>query len=130
MQAALQEAMARFGDYRPNLDALHMARGHLESEAKALSKELRRRPGPTGRSDLFYARIASLYVVVASNSNRPIEDLARYLERPIAHARQLVTTARARGMLSNAPGRGRSGGVMTKQASKLLSAHDADQSRH
>jgi len=77
-------------------------------------KEATRRPGRAGREDAFYAQWAALYVDKA-RSKAPIAELANeYGLRP-EQVRDLVHTARERGLL----GRGRDG-LLTKKAHLLL----------
>ncbi len=73
-----------------------------------------RRPGPAGRPDAFYAHVAALYVGCPSRRTA-LADLAAQLGRPTAHVRQLLATARERGLLTAAP-IGRAGGSLTQAA--------------
>ncbi len=72
-----------------------------------------RRPGPAGRTDAFYAHVAALYVDRPSRT--ALADLAAQLDRPTAHVRQILATARERGLLTAAP-IGRAGGRLTQTA--------------
>ncbi len=71
------------------------------------------RPGPAGRTDAFYAHVAALYVDRPSRT--ALADLAAQLDRPTAHVRQILATARERGLLTAAPV-GRAGGRLTQTA--------------
>lgn len=88
-----------------------------------LATEASRRPGPAGRSDRFYAEVANAYVQIAAQPH-PVETLAGSMGRPTSHVRQLLNTARERGLLSAAP-RGRAGGELTEKALAVLRDEDA-----
>ena len=83
------------------------------------------RPGRRGRDEAFYASIAVRYaVLVATGTRTPIQDLAKELVGQgewfsPESVRQLVTKARARGLLTEAPP-GRAGGVATERAWELV----------
>ncbi len=80
-----------------------------------------RRPGRRGRDDLYYARIAALYVeLIERGSRRPTADLADQLPKLTRDAVvQLVHEARNRLLLTKPPA-GRSGGELTQKAKRLL----------
>lgn len=82
------------------------------------------RPRPerrTGRSDIFYAKLAWEYVrALARDPRRPVALLAHKRKLPKERVRDMLHEARERGLLS--PGhRGRSGGALTTRAMNLLS---------
>lgn len=88
-----------------------------------LSRQLSRHPGRGGRSDAFYAQLAFLYTsTVQTGQPRPLEHLAKELARPSGHVRQLLATARERGLLTRST-RGRAGGELTEKARRTLQAH-------
>jgi hypothetical protein len=87
--------------------------------------------GRRGRSDLFYAEIASAYVSLAA-ARAPIQRLRDRLEEEEglyfaeATVRDFVNQARRRGLLTPSPP-GRPGGELTTQAQELLSRLAEDQ---
>jgi hypothetical protein len=86
--------------------------------------------GRRGRSDLFYAEIASAYVSLAAD-RAPIQRLRDRLEEEEglyfaeATVRDFVNQARRRGLLTPSPP-GRPGGELTTKAQELLSRLDED----
>lgn len=89
-------------------------------------RELRRRRGPIGHTDHFFAEIAQAYAAaVAAGSPRPVEDVVGWLAKRGHHLGRStvaghVREARRRGFLSPAL-RGRPGGHLTEFARRLLS---------
>jgi hypothetical protein len=93
---------------------------------------VRRRPGRGGRPNAYYALWAEAYVrLVAAGSRRPIVELAADPVVPlegrlssaddasVASVRDIIATARDRGLLTDAPP-GRPGGSLTPKARRLL----------
>ena len=87
-------------------------------------------PGRRGHPDLYYARIAQLYVsAIAAGSRSPIRDVSQQLPewQPEAYVRDAIYKARnERGLLTPAP-KGRAGGQLTSKAVQLLSESEAQQ---
>ncbi len=89
--------------------------------------------GRRGRDDLYYARIAGLYVArLAAGSRRPVADLADEWgamrgRRDTAGSRisQAVHEARRRGLLTESPP-GRAGGELTEKAKTILAEAKED----
>jgi hypothetical protein len=85
-----------------------------------LAEQARTRPGQGGRDDRFYAAIAANYVARArSGGKQPVRELAAELRRPASHVRQLLATARERGLLSRGV-QGRAGGELTEAGRAAL----------
>ena len=94
-----------------------------------------RRPGRHGRADEDYARLAAAYVdLIDRGSRTPIRDLAEELRArggdwlSDESLRQLIHTARSRGLLSPSPP-GKAGGALTPAAIELLGSIDAPAKR-
>ena len=86
-----------------------------------------KRGRPQMRSDEFYAKLAEAYTQrVAQGSPHPTEDVARRRKLSAARVRDLLHTARQRGLLSTV-GRGRSGGDLTPKALAVLNPEGASQ---
>ncbi|MCU1483668.1 MAG: hypothetical protein JWN67_414 [Actinomycetia bacterium] len=109
-------------------------RGHPELEVAVLGAERgaeyaetvlaeldeRPRPGAAGRGDRHYAVIAAIYVGLLDDGVKaPVAELARRLTVSPSTARNYLFTARERGLLTSV-GQGRSGGVLTEAAERLL----------
>lgn len=79
-----------------------------------------KRPGRAGRDDRAYAEVASLYVAKLETGPRTaLRDLARELNYNDSQVRNMLYTARRRGLLTAAlPGR--AGGHLTEKAFTLL----------
>jgi hypothetical protein len=94
---------------------------------ETLASVAAKRPGPAGRQDHDYAAIAARYLAhVQAGDPTPITTLATDLGRPKSHVRELLTTARRRGLLSRTQ-RGRAGGRLTdKGLAALQSRPPAD----
>jgi hypothetical protein len=80
-----------------------------------------RRPGRSGRPDVFYARLAAEYVELLSTSSTPTKDLARRHNYSPTSMRDYLNQARVRGLLTPSQ-RGRAGGELTEKAMRLLRA--------
>ena len=111
-------------------DVRALAQAELESDDTGtvepfidwLRKDLRKRPGRRGRSDLDYARLAAAYEqVFMAGSTRPVFDLGKQLKLSRARVRDLLHEARRRGLLSST-GPGQGGGTLTEKAKALLEA--------
>jgi hypothetical protein len=111
-------------------DLLQRLRAQAPEAARALGWTLppaptpsslpRPRRGRPGRPDLFYARVAAEYVhAVQAGSPHPVADLARRRRLPPARVRDMIHTARRRGLLSSHR-RGVRGGELTDRAHALL----------
>jgi hypothetical protein len=78
-------------------------------------------PGRRGHPNSYYAEIAARYVaIVAKGSRTPIADLAQELFLTSDYVRDLVATARKRGLLTRPSRRGRAGGELTARALEAL----------
>jgi hypothetical protein len=129
--------IVRFGEHRqwwtgridealrsPSLRAAVL--GGVE-RARSVAEEAARHPGPKGRDDAFYARIARLYVEETKSGNRrPIATLAGLLNKSPAYVRDVLNTARDRRLLTRA-GAGRAGGELTREARRLLREQEEEQ---
>jgi hypothetical protein len=83
------------------------------------------KPGRRGHPDSFYAEIAQLYVsLVREGSPRPIEQIAEKANRSVAGVRDLVHSARAKGLLTASPP-GKPGGELTDKALRLLGREES-----
>lgn len=97
-------------------------------------KQVAREAGRRGKSDLFYAEIASAYVDLVGERD-PIPRLRRRLEEKQglhfadATIRDFVNRARGRGLLTRSPP-GRPGGELTSKALALLRGAVADKTAH
>lgn len=80
-----------------------------------------RRPGRSGRPDVFYARLAAEYVDLLRTSSTPTKDLAERHHFSSTSMRDYLNQARTRGLLTRSQ-RGRAGGQLTDKARRLLSA--------
>jgi hypothetical protein len=75
--------------------------------------------------DLELAELAAEYLwTVATGSRRPVVDLAARRFLRVGRAREMLSRARARGILTGA-GRGRPGGALTEKGRRLLEAGSA-----
>jgi hypothetical protein len=79
-----------------------------------------RRPGRRGRSDLFYAEVAARYVEFTRSSSTATKDLAGALQSSPSSARDLLSEARRRNLLTRPPVKGRQGGELTEKAIEIL----------
>jgi hypothetical protein len=87
------------------------------------SGQLERRPGPRSRGDLVYAVLAASYADKIQAGRRDAARLiAEELGRTPSHVRELVATARERGLLTETK-QGRAGGALTQKAIDLLRQH-------
>ena len=94
--------------------------GTVEPFARWLRKDLRKRPGRRGRSDLDYARLAYEYEqVFMEGSTTPVIELAKRLKLSRSRVRDLLHEARRRELLSR-KGEGQAGGTLTEKAKALL----------
>ncbi len=90
--------------------------------------------GRRGRSDLFYAEIASAYVRLLGE-HAPINQLRRQLQDleglhfAEATIRDFVNQARHRGLLTSSPP-GRPGGELTSKAREILGRRQSDRHEH
>jgi hypothetical protein len=84
----------------------------------------RRRPGRIGRPDVWYAQVADRYVQLLRSSDTPTKTLAEEMYISASSARDVLSEARRRGLLTRPPVRGRPGGELTEKASKLLQAKE------
>ena len=72
--------------------------------------------------DLELAELAAEYLwTVATGSRRPVVDLAARRFLRVGRAREMLSRARARGILTGA-GRGRPGGALTEKGRRILEA--------
>jgi hypothetical protein len=93
----------------------------LSGYAPAAQKTAAKKPGrPPKHSDKFYATLARDYAQrVAAGSPKPTTDLAKRRGLPLHTVRNLLHTARERGLLSRLS-QGRLGGGLTDRALALL----------
>ena len=83
------------------------------------------RPGRPGREDRDYAEVAAMYVeALASHPRAPVKRVAELRGEEPTTIRDTLYEARNRGLLSNAPSRGRSGGVLTAAGRAALTSQD------
>lgn len=71
--------------------------------------------------EIVYARAAEVYVALVESGPRPIARMAQTLSVSTSQARNLVSKARDKGLLS-VTGQGRAGGELTQKAIELLEA--------
>ncbi|MCU1591975.1 MAG: hypothetical protein JWP11_3231 [Frankiales bacterium] len=85
------------------------------------------RPGRTGRSDKFYAQMASEYTArVAVGNRRPVEDMATQMRYSRSTVEGWIKAARKRELLT--PARpGQPGGDLTDKARALLAGSDINE---
>lgn len=76
--------------------------------------------GITPRQGRLLATAAAYAGALARDEKSPIAAAARYLERPSTQVVEDVRAARRAGFLTDAPGRGMSGGELTDEALRLL----------
>lgn len=79
------------------------------------------RPGPRGRGDRFYSRLAAKYLELVETSPTPTRDLGRAYKVSHSRARDLLHEARSRGLLTKTK-QGQRGGQLTAKAHNLLIA--------
>lgn len=112
------------------LDRLYELVRHGVANAQALSLDLdvdvkeftrNRRPGRSGRPDVFYARLAAEYVELLTTSSTPTKDLAERHNYSSTSMRDYLNQARSRDLLTPSPS-GRAGGQLTDKARRLLNA--------
>ena len=112
------------------LDRLYEQVRYYISNSQALSIDLdvdlkefarNRRPGRSGRPDVFYARLAAEYVELLATSSTPTKDLAERHHYSATSMRDYLNQARSRGLLTRSQ-RGRAGGQLTERAGRLLNA--------
>jgi hypothetical protein len=113
---------------------IQKAIGAGPSTFQAAARNEPRRPGSHGRPDLYYARLAQLYVeLVNAGSRSPVQNIADRLSadgQPYSrdYVRDQLVDARRRGLLTHPP-RGRPGGQLTRRAVKLLDLPPPDDQR-
>lgn len=78
------------------------------------------RVGRRGREDLYYAEVAAAYVDALGNTPHAAAHVASANHLSPSQLRNLLTAARKRGLLTDAP-KGRPGGELTPLAKRLLS---------
>lgn len=129
VQSAFSEVIAnlvqRFGSETPlpPLDPF-LSRIRIEEIARLANQ----RPGPAGRDDTFYAAVAANYLArIRAGSKQPLKELSTELSRPTSHVRQLLATARDRGLLTRAV-QGRAGGELTEAGRSALIRTDSQRS--
>ena len=103
--------------YRTARDRLSI-RNEVGIDVDVSDFQLRRRPGRSGRSDLFYAKAAARYVELLTSSS-PTADLAREMDLRPSQTRDLLHQARRRKLLT-ASSEGKAGGELTTKALSLL----------
>lgn len=91
----------------------------LEVPADAGQLHKRPRPGPVGRPDTFYAKVAATYVSKLEANERPTQGVADEYKVSHSRARDLIREARGRGLLTGTK-RGQAGGDLTAKARTLL----------
>lgn len=107
--------------------------GHLLAATAEAWRDVRgaqpRRLGPSGYSDLFYARVAARYAsLVAAGEAQPMRRMSSEQEGvPIPTVRTQVSEARKRGLLTDAPRPGRAGGELTDKAIEILESEEGSQ---
>jgi hypothetical protein len=91
------------------------------AEVAQLAAEAAEHPRRAGRSDLFYARIARLYInELDARTAKPINAVADILGRPPTYVRDALRTARQRDLLTTARRSGRGTADLTSPARTLL----------
>ncbi len=126
---------------REHLSLLHdIAEAHQQFQSFRINlldhgfERVAREAGRRGRSDRFYAEIASAYVQLVSERN-PIQQLREQLEHEQglhfaeATIRDFVNQARSRDLLTRSP-KGRPGGELTPKALDLLRGAAVDKQAH
>jgi len=88
--------------------------------AKEEPARRRKRRLGAGRPDIFYARVARRYVDAAPNFRGAVKRIARKMRQSPEKVRDMILTARRRGLLSPAPVQGKGGGQLTPTALDLL----------
>jgi hypothetical protein len=78
-----------------------------------------KRAGRRGLPDVEYAKVAAAYVARIGQRN-PVEEVAREMHYSHQRIREMLRTARRRGLLTDPPRRGRAGGDLTDRARRLL----------
>ena len=110
------------------LDRLYELVRHGVANSQALSIDLdvdvkefarNRRPGRSGRPDVFYARLAADYIELLSTSSTPTKDLAKRHNYSATSMRDYLNQARLRGLLTRSQP-GHAGGELTEKAIRLL----------
>jgi hypothetical protein len=84
-----------------------------------LTRQAKGPGGRKGRDDFFYAGIAAHYSHEARESRHATQAVAELLTLSPSRARELIATARARGLLTHTT-QGRAGGQLTDKARELL----------
>lgn len=80
----------------------------------------KRRPGPKGKSDLWFAKLVREYVnLVEAGERYPVAVLAKKKRRSPEQMRDFIHQARKREVLSQAP-KGKAGGHLTRYGEELL----------
>jgi hypothetical protein len=86
----------------------------------------RRRPGRSGRPDVWYAKVADRYVHLLGISNTPTKTLAEEMYISASSARDVLSEARRRGLLTRPPVTGRPGGELTEKAKRVVQDEDGE----
>lgn len=82
-------------------------------------EKARKRDPRRGRPDVFYARVARRYAQLQRFRN-VVERIARERKESPERVRDMILTARRRGLLTNPPTQGKRGGVLTRKGQALL----------
>lgn len=91
----------------------------LDISSDAAEYRKKPRPGPAGRPDAWYARLAAVYAELSERSSSPTVKLAQRYRISHSRARDLIHEARSRGMLTKTK-QGQQGGYLTTKARVLL----------
>lgn len=93
----------------------------LAQEVVQQVQSFRKRPGRAKRGDRYYASAAAEYVELVATSATPLKALAERNRYSSSQTRNILSEARRRGFLTQAPA-GRAGGELTPLARELLQA--------
>jgi hypothetical protein len=83
-----------------------------------------RRPGPRGKDDLHFAKLAAAYVDHLNEGRQPIEALAEEESLSKVTIRNQIREARRRGVLAETR-QGVAGGQLTAKANALLKGEES-----
>jgi hypothetical protein len=111
---AVEEYLGALPQFGVNMSA--PLRAHLDDLAADFQR--RRRPGRAKRGDVFYAALSAKYVALLGEPS-PVKLLAQQENMTESGIRNILASARRRGVLTDAPP-GRAGGDLTDYGKELL----------